>query len=176
MKIAYAATALVALSVSAPALAQSSEFSPITGYGTLGYSYLDGKDQDYGAITGRLGARFGKYVGVEGEVSGGVKGDSLNIDGTKVKTNEQSQVAAYGVGYLPVNPNLDLFARVGYGDTNIKAKAPGVSVNDGNSWNYGAGAQYTFDGKNGVRGEYTRYDYTQGGVADVWSLGYVRKF
>lgn len=177
MKYAYIAGAAAALSVAGPALAQSSNFSPVTAYGTIGYSYMDGKDQDYGAVTGRVGARFGKYLGVEGEVSSGVKGDSLNVDGTNVKTHEQSQVAAYAVGFLPLSQNLDLFARAGYGDTVIHAKADAVSIDDGNSWNYGAGAQYTFDGHNGVRGEYTRYDYLHGGQsADVWSLGYVHKF
>ena len=32
-------------------------------------------------------------------------------------------------------------------------------------------------GKNGVRGEYTRKEFTDdGGDADVWSIGYTRRF
>ena len=176
MKTIYAAAALATLAVSAPAFAQQSSFAPISGYGTLGYSYLDNDGPSYGAVTGRLGALFGRYLGVEGELSGGLQGDTVSVNGVNVKTKANSQVAAYGVGFLPVSPNLDLIARVGYGDTDVKAKAPNISVAGGNSWNYGVGAQYLFDEKNGVRGDYTRYDYNDGGAANVWSVAYIRKF
>ncbi len=104
--------------------------------------------------------------------------DSTRVATTNVKTNLEYTVAAYGVGFLPINEKFDLLARVGYGTTKLEAKAAGVKVSDRDeSWNYGVGAQYSFDGLNGVRGDYTRHDFGNGGNdADVWSVSYVRKF
>ena len=49
-------------------------WAPTSTYGTLGYTGINaggGSDAHIGAITGRIGERFGKYFGVEGELSGG---------------------------------------------------------------------------------------------------------
>ena len=60
------------------------------------------------------------------------------------------------------------------------ATSGSVSVTDGvDSLNYGAGAQYFFNhGPNGVRADYTRYDFrgAGNGSGDVFSISYVRKF
>jgi hypothetical protein len=46
------------------------------------------------------------------------------------------------------------------------------------SVNYGLGAQYDFNGKDGVRLDYTRYDAQDRGDpnSNVWGVSYVRKF
>ena len=44
-------------------------------------------------IYGRIGARFGQYFGVEGEVSGGVKNDKVNVGGTDVKVKLTGEAA-----------------------------------------------------------------------------------
>ena len=86
--------------------------------------------------------------------------------------------AAYAVGFLPVGEKADLYVRGGYGTTKGSVTVPGeFNRVSGESWNYGAGGQYLFDGKNGVRADYTRHDFTDGGgKADVYSVGYVHKF
>ncbi len=68
--------------------------------------------------------------------------------------------------------------RGGYGGSRIKVSGTGFSASDSEgSWNYGGGAQYSFDGKNGLRAEYTRHDFGNGArAADVWAASYVRKF
>ncbi len=172
-------TATLLATAAIPAIADAQDANTgTTYYGTMGYAGSSVGGVDLGAIQGRLGARFGKYFGVEGELAGGVKNDKTDVAGVPAKVDLQHQAAVYGVGFVPISPNLDLFARVGYGDNKIKASVPGASASeDGNSWNYGAGAQYTFDGKNGVRADYTRYDVQHSSAnADVWSLAYVRKF
>ena len=60
----------------------------------------------------------------------------------------------------------------------LLVSAAGTSASDdGDSWNYGVGGQYSFDGKNGVRADYTRHDFKDSSTnADVWSVAYVRKF
>ncbi|MES2722049.1 MAG: porin family protein [Pseudomonadota bacterium] len=174
--IVLAATAAAVLA--APAVASAQSMSPTTFYGSIGYANAAIDDVNLGAVQGRLGARFGQYVGVEGEVAGGVKEDSVRIGAVNVDVELKHQVAIYGVGYLPLNPQFDLLARVGYGNTKIEASALGAAAAaDGDSWNYGVGGQYFFDDKNGVRVDYTRHDFKDSGDdADVWAVAYTRKF
>ncbi|WP_292072688.1 porin family protein [Brevundimonas sp. UBA7534] len=162
--------------IAAPAFAQTMQ-SP-TYYGTLGYSQLDHSDGDLGAVTGRVGAKFNPYLGVEGEASIGVKDDDFTFAGVDGKIEHDYDAAAYLVGTLPVTPNFELFARGGYGTTKIKTELAGFDGEvDGESWNYGAGANYYLDGQNGLRADWTRRDFRDdAGEADVYSLSYVRRF
>jgi hypothetical protein len=57
-----------------------------------------------GAIQGRLGYRFNTYLGVEGELSGGVKSDDIDVAGVPVDVKLQHAEAIYGVGFLPSRP------------------------------------------------------------------------
>ena len=130
-----------------------------------------------GAVTGRVGWRSG-YFGVEGEVSKGVKDDSVTVGGVTSSAELDYQYAGYVTGTVPVTPNLDLIGRVGYGQTKIEATTAGVSASDKeDSINYGVGAQYNW-GLNGIRGDVTRHDFRGDGAgeADAWSVSYVRKF
>jgi outer membrane immunogenic protein len=180
MKLLITAAAGVALAALVPAMASAQTATSGTSfYGTLGYAGTSLDNVDFGAIQGRVGARFGQYFGVEGEVSGGVKDDKVNVGGTDVKVKLDHQEALYGVGFLPISPNLDLLARVGYGHTESSGSVSGVSATaKGDSWNYGVGGQYSFDGVNGVRVDYTREAFQRHDASDanVWSVAYVRKF
>ena len=82
------------------------------------------------------------------------------------------------MGYAPLSPNTDLFARVGYGTSRVKVAVLGASaVADGESWNFGVGAQHHFDRTNGVRADYTRQEFRGSSVhANVVSMSYVRRF
>ena len=45
------------------------------------------------------------------------------------------------------------------------------------SWNYGLGAEYKLDGKNGVRADWTKSEYTNSDLSsNTLSVGYVRHF
>lgn len=163
--------------IAAPAAAQSLSSPALTG--SVGYTHLDAGDGDLGAITGRLHGRFNQYFGVEGEASVGVKDEDVTIGGVDGKLEHDYDAAAYAVATVPVNPNFELFGRVGYGTTSIKADVAGVTAEeDGESVNYGAGANYFFDGRNGIRADWTRRDFTDdnGGEVDTYGLGYVRRF
>ena len=169
--------ATAALSVFAvPAMAQTVQ-SP-SYYGTLGYSQLDESQGDLGAVTGRLGAKFTPNLGVEAETSFGVDDDDFSIGGVDGKAQHRYDVAAYGVASLPISPNFELFARGGYGVTELKVDVAGFEASDHlESWNYGAGANYYFDAQNGVRADWTRRDFKDDqGEADVYSVNYVRRF
>jgi len=161
-----AASAAGALLAAAPAFAQTVPFNQF--YGTLGYNnYGVDNGPDISAITGRLGYRPMPYLGVEGEVSTGLSSDH------RVGLNDQ--YAGYAVGYVPVGPNVDVLARIGYGHSDFHTPTGGFGAD---SLNYGVGGQYFFDHHNGLRVDYTRENYECSGCssADVWSVAYVRKF
>lgn len=151
--------------------------SPV--YGSVSYSNVSADDVDLGAVTGRLGYKFNPNFAVEGEASFGVSDEDVNVGGgVTANVEHKHDAAVYAVGILPISPNLELFARGGYGTTEIEASAAGVSASEsGESWNYGVGANYFLDGQNGIRADWTRRDFRDdAGEADVWSLGYVRRF
>ncbi len=180
MKALMTAASLAALASLLPAAASAQAANTgTTFYGTLGYDDSSFSHVNLGAIQGRVGARFGQYFGVEGELAAGVKDDKVSIAGNEVKIKQDGQEAIYGVGFLPLSANFDLLARVGYGHTSGTGPTPGLaSAVKGDSWNYGVGGQYSFDGKNGVRLDYTREAFQLRGTddANVWSVAYVRKF
>jgi opacity protein-like surface antigen len=194
MKLLFAAASAAVLAAAFPAIAAAQTAGPVQGaYGTIGYADTHGDDVDLGTIQGRLGWRFNDWLGVEGELAGGVKDDdvSATVGGARVtgKAKIEHQEAIYGVGFLPLNPNWEVLGRVGFGHTEGKisdvrvATAGGVvsglsASESGDSWNFGVGAQYHWDGKNGIRADYTREEFTGSGNdhGDVWSIAYSRKF
>ena len=178
MKMLFAAVSAATLFVAAPALAQ---VAPAQLYGNVGYSHygadLDGEEVTLGTVDARLGARFGQYFGVEGEAGLGVKEESIDTGFGDVDIKISNKLAAYGVGFLPIAPNTDLFARIGFGRIEVEAEGFGATASEeDNAVSYGAGAQYFFDGLNGVRAEYTRYEFEEGGDIDSLGISYVRKF
>jgi hypothetical protein len=207
MKILFAAASAAALLAAVPAAAQTVGQPGL--YGTIGYMHLstdlegdfdengteDSFDIDVGAVTGRFGGRFTPYLGAEAELSFGVRdsedSQQFTVSGVTVDADVsvelKNQFAAYGVGFLPVSPNADLFARVGYGrgelDGTVRVSGGGTTLTeelegDNSFWAYGVGGQFMFDGVNGVRVDYTRYDIDEedAGEFDAFSIAYVRKF
>ena len=184
--VAFAALAAAA-AIAAPASAQTlpSDLSPVTYTVGVGYTGASTSGADLGAITLRAGANFGKYFGVEGEGSFGVNDQRGSLSGVPYKLHVDDQYAGYGVVRYPVLPKANIFARGGYGHTDLTAAVTplltGLETTGKvglDSWNYGAGAEYFFDGKNGLRAEYTRFDFQggAGGNADTWTVSYVYKF
>lgn len=174
MRKLLATTALASL-FAVPAMAQGVPAPQF--HGSIGYGQIHGDLGDLGVVTGRIGARLHRHFGVEGEASVGVSDDeiSLGIPGARVELTHDA--AAYAVGYLPVSQNLELFARAGYGVTNIETTAAGAtSDRSSEGVSYGVGANWFIDGRNGVRGDWTRRDLDVDGDGDVWSLSYVRRF
>ncbi|WP_293678022.1 porin family protein [uncultured Phenylobacterium sp.] len=175
-----AAASLAAIATVVPAAAQAQDATaPNTGaYGNLNVGVLDAGQTDLKTIGGRLGYRFMPYLGIEGELATGLKSDTDTVAGVRFNTRLKHSAAIYGVGFLPVGANTDLLARVGYGTTKLRVKSGGLSASDSaESWNFGVGAQHHFDGMNGVRVDYTRQEFNNDqGHANVWTVGYVRRF
>ena len=169
-------SALAVSAISVPAMAQSISNPEV--YVSGGYTHLDSDVGDLGALTGRVGAKVNPYLGVEGEGSIGIRSERHNVGDVSTKFEHRWDAAVYGVATLPVQTNLDLFARAGYGVTEFKAKALGLSESDHlESFNYGAGAEYRLDAQNGIRADWTRRDFRDGdGEADAYSVSFVRRF
>lgn len=170
------ATAAISL-FAVPAMAQT--VSSPQWSGSVGYTVLDGDNVDLGAITGRATARLHPNFAVEGEASIGVKDDDITVAGVNGSVEHDYDAALYAVGVVPVTPNFELFGRVGYGTTSIKADIAGVSAQeDGESVNYGVGGAYYLNAQNGLRADWTRRDFTDdnGGEIDTYGVSYVRRF
>ena len=150
------------------------------------------QDADITMITGRLGYRINDFFAVEGEAGFGLGGDdfdrtvpidllgnSVNVD-TNVTLDVKNYYIAFARGILPVSEDLDLFARVGYGQATAEADiigtvsgftASGSAEDDASGLAYGVGAQFNFTESDGIRADYTRLDET-----NIISLAYSRRF
>ncbi len=175
-KIRLAAAAVAALAI-LPAAAASAQEAP-RSYATLGYTRLDTDQAELGAVTARLGYKFHQNFGVEGEAGIGIEDEDIevSINGSGV-IELKHEVAAYAVAFLPLGDRFEAFARIGYGTSKIEASVAGVTVRDqGESFNYGVGASAFLTTHDGLRANWTRRDFQDGGEADTWSLSYIRRF
>jgi len=179
MIIAAAAAATLA----APAMAQAqSVWSTMTstnearGYGTLGYGYTE--DAYTGAVQGRLGVELNRYLAVETEVGVGVKDKDYEFLGQEGTLKHEWDAAGYVVGKVPVGENFEVFARGGYGHTEMKREIAGVTTDEGGDhWSYGAGAEFKFNQDNGLRADWTRKEFKgERDSQDVYGVSYVRRF
>lgn len=150
---------------------------------SLGYTKKE--DSNLEAVQARLTGRFHPNFGVEAEGALGIEPHTLTFPSAPpltIKNQLRGELGVYAVGYLPVTPNAEVFARVGYGNTWLKrtfAQAPDLAVTkvDSGSLNYGVGGQYFVDGRNGVRLDYTRQDFSKDiPTEDTWAVSYTRRF
>ena len=156
LKIALAAASMLVAPAFMTANAQAGVY--VSG----GYTHFDGDGgAELGGITGRVGVNLTPNFAIEGEGTFGVSDDS----GTEL----DSELGAFVVGKLPINPSFDVFGRVGV--ARIETSPGG----DEDGLAYGAGAQWNLTSQDGIRGDWTRHDYDAGDV-DAFSLSYVRSF
>ncbi|MFT3723276.1 MAG: porin family protein [Hyphomonadaceae bacterium] len=160
MKIKLAIAAAAGL-LTAPCLMAAQ--AQTTAYVNGGYTQFDTHNSDspdLGGFTARIGADFGPNWGIEGEGSAGAHDDH----GVKLK----NELGIFGVAKLPVSESFDVFARVGMARIKTSPDSP-----DSNGAAYGIGAEYFLTPKDGIRGDFTRYD---GDRANAFSISYTRKF
>jgi len=164
-------TTTAALLTAGAASAQSTEINPEV-YGSVGYTYADFDDAGFDVATLRGGVDLNDYFGVEAEAGFGLSAE--DISGVAVELD--TLWGTYAKAQYPLTEQFDAFARIGYVDAEVEGSLAGTTVSVGDDGvGYGVGGQYWFAGKNGVRGEYTRYDFDEG-EADAFTLSYVRKF
>ena len=163
MKKLLTAAAAVACLMATPAFAQG----PSSVSGSIGVTHVDvNNGPSFEAVTGRVGAKFVKYVGAE--VEGSIGFDGGKVDGEKVDL--KSDLAVYLDTFLPITDNVSLVGRVGYGSTKVSGTDDSFE-----GVRYGAGIEAFFDDANGVRIDYTRLD-NDNINGDAYTIAYVRKF
>lgn len=163
MKTLLIAASAAALTLAAPALAHAES----SVYGNIGYANVDLDPVNLGVVQGRLGVDVTPNFAIEGEAAFGIADDE--ILGVSVELSHSFGI--FLVGKVPVSETVDLFARAGFSSAEVDV-AGTTGSEDGAA--YGVGAQMFFTENDGVRLDYTRYDY--GGDANVWAVSYVRKF
>ena len=185
-----AAVATAALMVAGAASAQG---MPTGVYGSLGYNHysaeIEDADEDVnlGAIAGRVSLRTQPWLAVEGEAAIGIIEEEESGGGITATVGLNHDVGVYVVGLLPVSPQTDIFARLGYGlaELEVEISGGGLNLSETEDEQYvalGIGAQHFFDGVNGVRVDYTRMELRtddsdeDGGSLDRLGIAYVRKF
>jgi opacity protein-like surface antigen len=176
--LASVATAVVMSAAAGTASAQDAAPGTWTSnwYGTLGYAGHSVDGTDLGTVQGRIGTKFNRWIGIEGEFAAGVDHNAIGGAGAHQTAGINDQEAIYGVGYLPLGHDIDLFGRIGYGRTRWDYKGPVGRDDNDTSWNYGGGAQWFFDPKDGIRADYTRENFDHAPDANTWGVSFVRKF
>ena len=177
-------TALVTTAISAFAASAHAQDSGVyinAGVQTISFdSAVDDDNSTSVNLLARLGYNFGEYFGVEAEGSINIAPQDIEFNGVDLEEKVSNQFGGYLVGRYPVADQFDIFARAGYYSAKVRLSAEGNGVDESesataNGFAIGAGAQYNFDDKNGVRLGYTYFD-EDGANANSLDLVYVRKF
>lgn len=161
-------TLMIAASAAVLSLAAMPAVAQAQAYGTVGYAGVDAEGANLGAVQGRLGYKFTPMFGVEGEAAFGISDDTVS----GVEVEMKHEVGVFGVVTAPISPSFDLFARAGYTGASFDTTLGDV---DSDGFAYGVGGQYNVTEKDGIRLDWTRHDHDDA-EADVWSVGYSRKF
>ncbi|MEE2525501.1 porin family protein [Hyphobacterium sp. HN65] len=166
---------VLAAAASAASFADDGDFTLGAGLSTIGVSE-GGFDVDVSAVTLRGGYEFTRFLGFEGQLDIGVDGDTVMFNNTPVDVDVNMAASLFGVARAPISENANLFARIGYTTANIEASVPGFGLtDDADGFAYGVGGEFFFDGRNGVRIDYTRHELDDAD-ADVFGISYVRRF
>lgn len=163
MKKFLIATVAVAMSaMAAPAFAQSIE-------GSIGIATIDTYGVNLNAAHGILGWQSGSIFGAEAEAQVGFSKETITPG---VEADLNFEFGGYATASANLGDNFALFARAGYAWVDAETST-GVDLgDDGFAW--GLGGKFFFDGLNGVRLDYTKFDFDND--QDVYSIAYVRRF
>ncbi|KAA5804793.1 porin family protein [Alkalicaulis satelles] len=136
-------------------------------------------DADGANVSGayvRGGYDFTQFFGAELEGHLGLKDDTVNLGGgVFADVGLNYGVAGFLKAQYPVSEQFSVFARGGYAWAEFDASAAGLSIKeDDDGFAYGVGAEWAFAGPNAIRFDYTRVNFSED--ANVWTIGYVRRF
>lgn len=142
-----------------------------------GYERFDFDDAAFDTVVLRGGYDFNRFFGVEGQANVGIGDDSITEGGVTADVELNYAAGVFGVVRPWSNEVASVFVRGGYTTTEAEASAAGLTFSaDDDAWAYGIGGEWFFAGDNGVRVDYTRYDYEEDSEADVFGIAYVRRF
>ena len=174
MKLKHLALAAALMTAAAGASAQV--------YGELDYSFVSYKesgvpDATTGMLGGNLGYEINKNLALETRAAFGVMDDDVAYRGLNINVKVENTYGFYLKPKFSPAPNLELFAKLGYMHTKVKASALDFSQSSsGNDVAYGLGAQYGFTRQGYVTGGYSRFYDKDSTKLDGWNLGLGYKF
>jgi len=123
---------------------------------------------------GRVGVKFAKYFGVEGEYAIGLSDWDL---GDGVTLGLDNALAGYAVARYPFGNGKDsgdVFVRLGYHSTTLEAGVDNASADiKDEGFAFGLGGTYFFTPNFGVRGDITSYHLDDDILGDIGSLTYI---
>lgn len=190
-RIAIAATAVLAM-LGASAQAQTATRPAAAGpalYGEVGYTFLkakaEGESANLGALRGILGYDFHPNVAFEGMLAFGVKDHTESVVESGLAVNLKLELQnSYGIYVKPkfnATNELELFGRLGWARSKIKATASalGVSASESESdsdFSYGVGLKYNFNPRMSAGLDYMRYFDKDGLTVDGVTVGFGYRF
>ncbi len=147
-------------------------------YGEIGYSWLDvdggGSSVDLGALTGTVGYGVHPNLAVEGMLAFGIQDDKIG----SAKVELEHSYGLFAKPRVMLSPNFELFGRLGYVESKLKASAAGyrsLTDTDGD-WAYGVGGNYYFDRNSYLSANYLRFYDKDNVKGDGFSIGVGMKF
>ena len=138
---------------------------------SAGYTRLSDDNLDLDAATLRGTVHATRNLGGEVEVNFGVGDDALGAAQVELDSNW----GVYARGDLPIADSGAVFARVGYVDQQTTSTIGGTSTsNSQDGWAAGVGGEFFVFGLNGVRIDYTHFEFDDDS-ADAASISFVRR-
>ncbi len=159
------------------------EQSDVQAYGSVSlglsqFSVANGSQTATSDMTidaqGRVGVKFAKYLGVEGEYAMGLSDWDL---GDGVTLGLGNAIAGYAVARYPFGDGEDsgdVFIRLGYHSTTLEASVGNLTEDiDDEGFAFGLGGTYFFTPNFGVRGDITSYHLDDDILGDIGALTYI---
>ena len=169
-------SAIVAAALLSAGAAQAQTATANPFYGEVGYTFIklkaDGASIKPGLIRTIVGYELHPNVALEGMFAFGASDDT--VDGVKYKVTR-----SVGLFVTPkyAFDQFEVFGRLGYADSKIKASEAGVSASDSDgSFAYGLGAKYNFDKSFYGAVDYMRYYKKDDVKADGFTLSVGYRF
>jgi hypothetical protein len=123
-------------------------------------------------VQARLRRDFGDFIAIEAEAAFSLSQSNVG----NIKAGLDNEFAGFAVLKTPDWNGFEAFGRIGYASTKFSNVVGGSKVsNSEKGLAYGVGTQYFFDGANGVRFDFTRFNRS-GTNLNVFSLAYTRRF
>ncbi len=180
MLLKTTSTALLLISLAEFSHAQESAW-----YADVGYQYAQAElstiEADFSNVAGHVGYDFNRNFGVEAEGVLGV-GNSNNVDGYNLDLDYS--VGAFAKIKAPLSRTVELYGRGGIVSTRFSEDVETADFLFEGEVNreavaFGVGSNFLISGRNGIRAEYTYYDFDVEDIsinANTFYAGYYHRF
>lgn len=132
-------------------------------------------------VAAKVGANLNRYFALEGKLGLGIGDDSTNIEGIKVTLDPIFNLAAFGVGKLPLNRHLEVYGKAGVTRMHLDIKENIGGVSDKynlkeTKFSAGIGANLMFNPYQGINFELLAPSVADIGDLTSVSAGYTHYF